>query len=291
VKLKDFYKQHDNEINKKIVEALSEDKITKDVTTLFVQRKIGLENVTAVLLCKEDCVLCGTDIFVKVLKAVDKRLTVTFYKKETLRIRKGEKVCKVSGSFASIFKAERTALNFIQRMSGVATLTNQFVMMLKYKNAKILHTRKTTPGFRVFELAGVLAGGGNLHRTDLSSAVMLKDNHIESAGSIKKLLSKPIPKKINRRFEIEVKSLAQVKEVIQYGKGNVEIVMLDNFQRRNLIKAISLLKANGFKIELSGGINLKSFSQIQHKGVDYYSVGLLTHGYNSVDFSLEFNFL
>ena len=177
-------------------------------------------------------------------------------------------------------------------MSGIATFTNSFVKLLKYKGAKILHTRKTTPGFRLFEVAAVKTGGGDFHRLSLMSAVMIKDNHIEALNGIELtmdfLLRQTIPFVLKQKFEIEVKTFKELDAVVKYGKGLVEVVMLDNFKPLNLPKAIKILKNNGFKIELSGGINMQNFSQYQQKGVDFYSIGALTHSYKSCDFSLEF---
>jgi nicotinate-nucleotide pyrophosphorylase (carboxylating) len=192
----------------------------------------------------------------------------------------------------TLLAGERTALNFIQRMSGIATLTDKFVKKLKYPGSKILHTRKATPNFRVFEIAAVKTGGGDFHRQDLSSAVMIKDNHIEAAGSISKIFqslpNSSVPAGKRERFEIEVKSLKEIEEVVKFGKQLTKIVMLDNFKPAAIGHAIGILKKNGFKIEVSGGINLENFAKIQQNGIDYYSVGALTHSYKSVDFSLDF---
>jgi nicotinate-nucleotide pyrophosphorylase len=177
-------------------------------------------------------------------------------------------------------------------MSGIATLTNEFVRSLKYRNARILHTRKTTPNFRLFEAAAVKIGGGDFHRLDMGSAVMVKDNHIIGAGSFSKVLDavskKKLSSKITDRFEVEVKTLRELRTVVEKGKRFVRIVMLDNFPVSQLNEAVKLTKQSGMQVEISGGINLENFSELQKKGVDYYSIGMLTHSYKSVDFSLEF---
>ncbi len=293
MELKEFYKIYGKEIDSKIKQAIAEDKITRDVTTgLLLKGKAGDKKLKAILLCKQDCVLAGLDIFKKTYRFIDKSVEFKSFAADGDRLKKGRKVLEVTASRSVLLRGERTALNFLQRMSGIATMTNSFVKLLKDKNSKILHTRKTTPNFRVFEAAAVKTGGGDFHRLSLSSAVMIKDNHIEALGgmanAMDELLRKKIPYRLKQKFEIEVKTFEELDLVIKYGRGLIEIVMLDNFDPSALAKAIKLLKANKFKIELSGGINASNFAKYQKKGVDYYSLGALTHSYNSCDFSLEF---
>ena len=291
--LKEFYRINNNEISSAIKSALIEDDIKNDVTTgLLLKGKEGSMLLTAVLLCKEDCTLAGLDIFKRVYKQIDPKVRFRDFAKEGSRLKKGKKVLEIKASRKTLLVGERTALNFLQRMSGIATLTDSFVKKLRFKGAKILHTRKTTPGFRVFEAAAVKTGGGDFHRLSLGSAVMIKDNHIEALGGMERvmdfLLRQNISNKLKQKFEIEVKTFKELDTVVKYGKGIVEIVMLDNFKTRNLEKAIKILKNNGFKIELSGGINSRNFAKYQAEGVDFYSIGALTHSYSSIDFSLEF---
>lgn len=291
--LKEFYKIHDKEINQAISSALKEDRVHNDVTTeLLLSSNKGDKKLNAVLLCKEDCILAGLEIFKRVYRQIDKKAVFKSYSKDGGRLKKGTKVLEVKTSLRNLLIGERTALNFLQRMSGIATLTNTFVKKLKYKEAKILHTRKTTPNFRVFETAAVKTGGGDFHRLNLASSVMIKDNHMLSLGNMHNvmgyLLSKKKSVKLKHKFEIEVKTFEELDAVIKYGKGIVKVVMLDNFDPAKLNKAISLLKHNGFKIEVSGGINLQNFAKYQRKGIDYYSIGGVTHSYKSADFSLEF---
>jgi len=293
MELKEYYKIFSKEIDSKIKQAIAEDKISGDVTTnLLLKGKAGDKRLKAVLLCKQDCILAGLDIFKKTYKFIDNRVKFKTYAADGDRINKGMKVLEVTASRSVLLRGERTALNFLQRMSGIATMTNSFVKLLKDKNSKILHTRKTTPNFRVFEAAAVKTGGGDFHRLSLASAVMIKDNHIEALGgmanTMDELLRKKIPYRLKQKFEIEVKTFEELDLVLKYGKGLIEIVMLDNFKPAGLEKAIGMLKANRFKIELSGGINSSNFAKYQKKGVDYYSLGALTHSYSSCDFSLEF---
>ncbi len=293
MELKEYYKIYAREIDSKIKQAITEDKITSDVTTnLVLAGKAGSQKLKAVLLCKQECILAGIEIFKKTYRLIDKNAKFKQYAIDGQRVKKGSKVLEVTASRSVLLRGERTALNFLQRMSGIATMTNSFVKQLKDKNAKILHTRKTTPNFRVFEAAAVKTGGGDFHRLNLSSAVMIKDNHIEALGGMSNtmdlLLRKNIPYRLKQKFEIEVKSFRELDEVIKFGRGLVEIVMLDNFKPAQLKKAIALLKSGKFKIELSGGINDSNFAKYQQKGVDFYSIGALTHSYKSSDFSLEF---
>ncbi len=293
MELKEYYNIFSKEIDSKIKQAIAEDKINSDVTTnLLLKGKAGDMRLKAILLCKQDCVLAGLEIFKMTYRFIDKNVKFKSFAADGDKIKKGRKVLQVTAARSVLLRGERTALNFLQRMSGIATMTNSFVKLLKDKNSRILHTRKTTPNFRVFEAAAVKTGGGDFHRLSLASAVMIKDNHIEALGgmanTIDALLRKKIPYRLKQKFEIEVKTFEELDLVIRYGKGIIEIVMLDNFKPRDLEMAIRLLKANKFKIELSGGINASNFAKYQKKGVDYYSLGALTHSYDSCDFSLEF---
>lgn len=293
MELKEYYKIFGKEIDSKIRQAIAEDKISGDVTTnLLLNGKAGDKKIKAVLLCKQDCILSGLDIFKRTYRFIDNNVKFKSLAADGDNVKKGRRVLEITASRSVLLRGERTALNFLQRMSGIATMTNSFVKLLKDKNSKILHTRKTTPNFRVFEAAAVKTGGGDFHRLSLASAVMIKDNHIEALGgmanTMDELLRKKIPYRLKQKFEIEVKTFEELDLVLKYGKGLVEIVMLDNFKPAGLDRAIKLLKANKFKVELSGGINASNFAKYQIKGVDYYSLGALTHSYNSCDFSLEF---
>lgn len=291
--LRAFYKKHSSGINKAISDALREDKVNSDVTTkLLLSGKKGDKKLTAVLLCKEDCILAGIEIFKRVYRQIDRNVTFKTYFKDGASLKKGAKVLEVTSTLRNLLEGERTALNFLQRMSGIATLTNTFARKLKFKNSKILHTRKTTPNFRLFEAAAVKTGGGDFHRLGLASSVMVKDNHTEALGSIDKVLrhlrQKKLTPKQKQKFEIEVRTFREIDSVIRLGKGLVKVVMLDNFRPSQVGKAIKSLKQHGFKIEVSGGVNLRNFDKYQRKGVDFYSIGMLTHSYSSCDFSLEF---
>jgi nicotinate-nucleotide pyrophosphorylase (carboxylating) len=291
--LKDYYRRYGNVIAEAIADSLKEDRIKNDITTkLLLSPKEGNQRSSAVLWCKEDCVLAGLDIFRRVYRQIDSSVRFKSRHIEGAKLRKGTKVIEVSASLKTLLTGERTALNFLQRMSGIATLTNAFLKKLKHKDAKILHTRKTTPNFRVFEAAAVKTGGGDFHRLSLDSYVLIKDNHIEALGGIEPLLNflklKNLSSKQKQKFEIEVKSFKELDAVIKHGRGVIKTVMLDNFKPGDIEHAAGMLKKAGFKTELSGGINLSNFSKYQKKGIDYYSIGALTHSYRSVDFSLDF---
>ncbi len=291
--LKEFYKINAGKIDKAILNALREDHVNSDATTdLLLKGTAGDKKIEAVLLCKEDCILAGIEVFKKVFRMIDPQVSFKTFCRDGQRLKKGSKVLVLRSSCGNLLRGERTALNFLQRMTGIATLTNHFVKNLKYKNAKILHTRKTTPNFRVFEAASVKMGGGDFHRLSLASSVMIKDNHILSAGSIddvfRILRSKNIPPKLKQKFEIEVKNFKELNAVVRSGKGLIKVVMLDNFKPGEIEKAIKILKTNGFLIEVSGGINKLNFARFQRKGIDFYSIGMLTHSNKSCDFSLEF---
>ena len=290
--LKQFYKYYEKDIEKSILSALKEDKYTDDITTKTLFKGRDSKITAAELICKEVCLLAGTDIFKKVFSLIYPDTKYKIYYKDGDAVDKGNKILNVYAPITFLLSGERTALNFLQRMSGVATLTNRFFKMLKYKNAKILHTRKTTPNFRLFELAAVKIGGGEFHRLDLSSYVMVKDNHIEALGGIEDTLkiafSQKLKSKQKHNFEVEVKTLGELQLILDNYSNNVRVVMLDNFKTDEIGKAVKLLKKHNIKIELSGGINLKNFNILQSEGIDYYSIGALTHGYKSIDFSLEF---
>lgn len=287
--LSKYYQKYNLQLNNYIRLSLLEDKVKNDVTSdYFWNDNSKIEK--AYLLCKEDCVLAGIEIFKRVLNLTYRNFKFGTYFKDGCKIKKGDHILSVQGPVNMLLKCERVALNYLQRMSGIATLTSEFVSRLRFKNAKILHTRKTTPNFRLFELLAVKIGGGDFHRFDLSSSLMIKDNHIASVGNVKNALvklGKISNKDILKNNVIEVKNLNELNDVVNYGKGLIKVVMLDNFNRLDIVKAVRILKRNNFKVELSGGINLKNFVKVQRKNIDYYSVGMITHSYKSVDFSLE----
>jgi nicotinate-nucleotide pyrophosphorylase len=289
--IREYYKIHEGEINRLILSALKEDNIKHDITSALCFKNKKNLKIDAVLLCKGNGILAGLEVFKKVFKQVNKKIKFknTGFK-DGDAVKKGDKILHVSGRITDLLAGERTSLNFIQRMSGVASLTNYFVSRLKYPHAKIIHTRKTTPNFRAFEIAAIKTGGGDFHRYDLSSAVMIKDNHIIGSKNLQHLMEHIdfSEVKTTKRFEVEVKNMEELRLVADNYSKYVKIVMLDNFNENDIYKGSELLSGRGIKVEISGGINLQNFSNIQHPKVDYYSIGMLTHSYKSLDFSLEF---
>lgn len=291
--LKEFHSKYDTQLSRAIRNALTEDRALFDITSNLLFNDVpGTKKTKAKLLCKEDCVLAGLGIFEKVYEQLYDGVHFKRYYKDGEHIEKNSIVAEIQGPVIPLLQGERTALNFLQRMSGIATVTNKFVTMRKYKNSKILPTRKTTPNFRLFELLAVKLGGGDFHRFSLDSSVMVKDNHITAAGSIKKVLnqikSEVLSKKLKHNFEVEVRSINELKLLLRNAKGIIKIVMLDNFHPGMIEKAINLLHGSSIKVEVSGGINLSNFNKYQHPDIDFYSIGMLTHSYKSTDFSLEF---
>lgn len=289
--LKEFLRKNRAKIDKAIRDALKEDNANSDVTTALLSRKTD-RKITAKLICKENCTLAGIEVFKRVYRIMHGKSAFRQYLRDGNHARKGQVVLEVRAPLKIILAGERTALNFLQRMSGIATLTRKFAVELKYPGSKILHTRKTTPNFRVFEMAAVKTGGGDFHRDSLKSSVLIKDNHIIAAGSVQVILKEARRKRISqgsrKKFEVEVRNLKELEEAVRFGKGLVKVVMLDNFSPKKIGLAVKMAKENGMKIEVSGGLKLRNFKAFQRRGIDFYSSGTLTHSYKSVDFSLEF---
>jgi nicotinate-nucleotide pyrophosphorylase (carboxylating) len=269
-------------IIKKIKEFILEDIPNTDVTTnnIFIN---DLEIKSAKLLAKSDLVLSGEillDYF------FDENQITRFYKDGDF-IQKGEYIAEIKTTSSDILKKERVMLNLIQRMSGIASTTKIYVDKVKDSGIKILDTRKTTPGLRYFEKYAVQCGGGTNHRFDLSSAVMIKDNHIACAGSISKAIEMVLDAKVNVPIEIEVDNLEQLDEVLKYP---VDSILLDNFNRVMTITAVKTIREKQIKqivIESSGGINLDNISDYIGTGIDAISSGALTHSVKSADISLD----
>lgn len=265
-----------------IAAALTEDMPAGDLTT---DNLIPAElNWQARLLAKEDGVLAGIDIAGRVFKLVDPRVVFTKLKEDGERFGRGEILALVSGPAAALLKAERTALNFLQRLSGIATLTARYVAAAGQKT-KILDTRKTTPTLRPLEKYAVRMGGGYNHRMNLSEAVLIKDNHCRAAGSISQAIRRvraSVP--ATTEIEVEVTSLREAEEALEAGATRL---LLDNMSLRKIRQVIALVRGR-VPLEVSGRMNLRRVKQVASLGVDYISVGRLTHSYHSVDISLEF---
>ena len=242
---------------------------------------------TAKMVAKQDGILCGAEVGERVFKIVDNNLIVNLLKHDGDAIFKGEIVMTIEGPSGSILTAERTALNFMQRLSGIATETHRMVSMLKGLNTKLLDTRKTTPNMRLLEKYAVACGGGTNHRIGLYDMVMLKDNHIDFAGGIEAAIDRTRDylkaKGKDLRIEIEVRNLDELQRVLNH--GGVDRIMLDNFDTITLREAVKRIEGK-YETEASGGITEKTLREYAETGVDFISVGALTHHIKSLDLSL-----
>lgn len=272
--------------NKFIELALAEDVASGDYSTL--SSIPATERGHAVLKIKEDGIIAGIRVAEAIFKYLEREADFTFFKKDGDAIQYGEKAFEVSASVHTILKAERLALNCMQRMSGIATLTHQYVEKIKNSRSKILDTRKTTPLFRAYEKEAVKLGGGYNHRMGLYDMVMLKDNHIDYCGGISKAILKTNAylkeHNLDLQIEVETRSIADIEEVLATGK--VHRIMLDNFAPELLQQGVQLINGR-FETEASGGINYDNIQDYAASGVDYISVGALTHHAVSLDLSLK----
>ncbi|OFX89922.1 MAG: nicotinate-nucleotide diphosphorylase (carboxylating) [Bacteroidetes bacterium GWF2_33_16] len=242
----------------------------------------------AKLLIKQTGVLAGVEIAHKIFNYIDSSLKLEIFLKDGYQIKPGDIAFIVTGNTQSILKSERLVLNIMQRMSGIATITNEFVKEISGTGAKILDTRKTTPGFRYFEKMAVKIGGGENHRMGLYDMIMLKDNHIDYAGGIRKAITRAQDYlKSNKRtlkIEIEARNLDDIKEIL--ATGGVNRIMLDNFTPELTCEAVLLINGR-YETESSGGITLETIRSFAETGVNYISVGALTHQIKSLDMSLK----
>ena len=265
--------------------ALDEDVKDGDHSSLACIAKDTLDK--AKLVAKQKGIICGIEIAKKVYSLVDNKIIFTSYLKDGDKIKKGDIVFKVEGPAIGILTAERTALNYMQRLSGIATSTNKYVELIKETKAKLLDTRKTTPSMRLFEKYAVKVGGGYNHRIGLYDMIMLKDNHIDFAGGIKEAITKThhYLKELKKdlKIEIEVRSMEELEQVMEI--GGVNRIMLDNFTPELLSIAIERIGGK-YESESSGGINKGTILSFAKTGVDYISVGSLTHQIQSLDLSL-----
>ena len=265
--------------------ALREDLGDGDVTTDFFVSKN--QQAMARIVAHERVILAGTETTAEVFRRVDSTLDVAVLRNDGSEVNAGENVINLRGSARPILKAERVALNFLQRLSGIATLTRKFVDAAANDRVKILDTRKTTPGLRALEKAAVVAGGGANHRFGLFDMVLLKDNHLAANtgfDAFVKALHKVREARPNVQIEVEADSLEQVRTFLEM--DGIDLILLDNMTPAQIREAIALGK-NKVKFEASGGVTLKNVRQIAATGVDYISIGALTHSPRAVDFSLE----
>ena len=270
------------EMDKLIEMALREDIGDGDMTTSSIV-STPLE-ATAHLVAKEGLILAGIDIFHQVYKKLDADLELIKHFEDGDEVSQGSMIGEISGKVAVILKGERIALNFLQHLSGIATLTHKFVMMVKSYPVKILDTRKTTPGWRALEKYAVKMGGGENHRFGLFDAVLIKDNHIRAAGGIGEAVRR-VKDKVPHSFKIEVETsnLQEVKEALD---GGVNTIMLDNMSTEMMKEAVAMVNKRVL-VEASGNTGLDNIEEIASTGVDFISVGALTHSAKAVDISLK----
>ena len=265
-----------------ILLALQEDITSEDITTNSVMREYQLGEVE--LICKEDGVIAGLDVFKRTFELLDEKTVVTFTCSDGDEVKKGQKLGLVRGDIRVLLSGERTALNYLQRMSGIATYTRKIADLLKGSKTKLLDTRKTTPGMRIFEKYAVKVGGGYNHRYNLSDGILLKDNHIGAAGGVKEavMMAKEYAPFV-RKIEIEVENLDMLKEALEAG---ADIIMLDNMSVEDMKEAVRLT-AGKAETECSGNVTKENVAKLVDIGVDYISSGALTHSSPILDLSLK----
>ncbi len=265
-----------------ILSALREDITSEDVTTNSVMPYA--QDGEADLICKQDGIICGLQVFERVFTLLDEKVQAEFFAADGDAVKNGQRIGVVRGDIRSLLCGERTALNYLQRMSGIATYTHETASLLAGTNIKLLDTRKTSPNNRIFEKYAVRTGGGNNHRYNLTDGVLLKDNHIGAAGSVKKAIemAKEYAPFV-RRIEVEAETLAMVQEAVLAG---ADIIMLDNMDYAQMKEAIALI-AGRAKVEISGNVTKERITALAGLGVDYISSGALTHSAPILDLSLK----
>ncbi len=265
-----------------IIHALKEDITSEDVSTNAVmpENRQG----TAQLICKADGIICGLEVFARTFQLLDKTSRFETDVQDGEIVKKGQLIGVVYGEIKALLSGERTALNFLQRMSGIATITSEYAAELRGTNTTLLDTRKTTPNMRPFEKYAVTVGGGKNHRYNLSDGVLLKDNHIGAAGSVKKAVEMAREyAPFVRKIEIETETLEQVKEALDAG---ADIIMLDNMDNETMRKAVEIIGKRA-ETECSGNVTKERLKEIAEIGVDYVSSGALTHSAPVLDISLK----
>lgn len=265
-----------------ILQALQEDITGEDVTTNAILPEDCQGE--AELLCKQDGIIAGLDVFARPFTLLDDKVWFEFFVKDGDEVHKGQKLAKVVGSMRAILSAERVGLNYLQRMSGIATYTHQVVSLLEGTGMTLVDTRKTTPNMRVFEKYAVTVGGGKNHRYNLSDGVLLKDNHISAAGGVVKAIAMAKAyAPFVRKIEVETETLDMVREAVEAG---ADIIMLDNMSHDMMKEAVAII-AGRAETECSGNVTKENIAALADIGVDYISSGALTHSAPILDLSLK----
>ena len=265
-----------------ILQALREDITSEDITTNSVMPEFKLGEVD--LICKQDGVIAGLDVFKRVFELLDSNVTFDMQAKDGDTVTMGQHLGKITGDIRVLLEGERTALNYLQRMSGIATYTHSIAVLFEGSKTKLLDTRKTTPNMRVFEKYAVKVGGGYNHRYNLSDGILLKDNHIGAAGSVTKavhMAQEYAP--FVRKIEVECENLDMVAEAVEAG---ADIIMLDNMDKETMKEAIRIIGGRA-KTECSGNVTKENVANLLDIGVDYISSGALTHSAPILDLSLK----
>jgi len=267
-----------------IKQALQEDIGSGDVTTDSTVHRSAKGH--AKIIAKQKAVVAGTPFAAEVFRQVDRRITLRVNIADGRQVKKGSVICTIKGPAASILRAERVALNILQRLTGIATLTSEFVRQVKGLHTRIVDTRKTTPGMRFMEKYAVRTGGGSNHRFGLFDAVLIKDNHIKAAGGIGNAVEKVRDLHSRMKIEVETSNMKEVKEAVL---SNADIIMLDNMSLAMMKKAVEGIRKSGQDtlIEASGNVTLANVRDIALTGVDMISVGLITHSAPAADLSLK----
>ena len=265
-----------------LMSALREDITSEDVSANSIMR--DSQTGEADLICKEDGVICGLQIFQRVFELLDEDTVTELYVKDGEHVKKGQLMAKLRGDIRVLLCGERTALNYLQRMSGIATYTSQVASYLEGSRTKLLDTRKTTPNNRIFEKYAVKTGGGKNHRLNLSDGVMLKDNHIGAAGGVKRAveMAKEYAPFV-RKIEVETETIEMVRDAVEAG---ADIIMLDNMTHEQMQEAISIIDGRA-EVEVSGNVTKANIAALVDLGVDYISSGALTHSAPIMDISLK----
>lgn len=265
-----------------IMSALKEDITSEDVSTNSVMPCPRQGEVD--LICKEDGIICGLQVFERVFTLLDETTQVEFFVSDGDEVKNGQLMAKVHGDIRTLLCGERTALNYLQRMSGIATYTHGVAALLEGTRTKLLDTRKTTPNNRIFEKYAVRTGGGNNHRYNLSDGVLLKDNHIGAAGGVKEAVTAARDyAPFVRKIEVEVETIDMVKEAVEAG---ADIIMLDNMSTEQLKESIAYIDGRA-EIEVSGNVTKENIARLTDLGVDFISSGALTHSAPIMDISLK----
>ncbi len=265
-----------------ILSAIREDVTSEDVSTNSVMPQMCQGSVD--LICKEDGIVCGLQIFARAFELLDENVKTEFFVSDGDAVQNGQLMGRVTGDIRVLLVGERTGLNYLQRMSGIATYTHSIAELLKGSGIKLLDTRKTSPNNRIFEKYAVRTGGGNNHRYNLTDGVLLKDNHIGAAGGVREAIT--MAKEYApfvRKIEIEVETLSMVREAVEAG---ADIIMLDNMTHDEMKQAVDLIDGRA-EIEVSGNVTRENINQLIDLGVDYISSGALTHSAPIMDISLK----